>query len=371
MSVRLSVAMIVRNEEGVLARILDDANTFCDELVVVDTGSTDGTVALAQEHGATVSHFEWIDDFGAARNFAFDRCTGDWILWLDADERIPPAAQLGFKALKHDLQSRQDIDAVMIAARRGFSDVDPTVCTFSFNRERVIRRSAGLRWAGVVHEVIAVPAGRSMIFTDAWVEHRPTPDSRVGKGDRNLHILEKATAKGDRSPRTLFYYANELRDHGMHREARATYAEYAKVSDVAWERHAALLSMARCSEALGDEIAKIGYLQDAIALDSTRAEAWNMFGLHHYNKGEWAQAMPFFVAATSLTRPADGFISDVDYTCLPWDYLAICLARLGRHRQALEATFRAADTSPDRERLRANAVMAVNELIAPPDSLGP
>lgn len=88
--VRLSLAMIVKNEQRHLAHCLESVRGLVDEWIVVDTGSTDDTVAIAESFGATVSHFEWIDDFAAARNASLARCTGDWILVLDADESIDP-----------------------------------------------------------------------------------------------------------------------------------------------------------------------------------------------------------------------------------------------------------------------------------------
>ena len=84
----LSLAMIVKNEEHFLADALRSAAPFCDELVVVDTGSTDATVAIARSLGARVEHFAWCDDFSAARNASLRACRGQYILVLDADERL-------------------------------------------------------------------------------------------------------------------------------------------------------------------------------------------------------------------------------------------------------------------------------------------
>ena len=86
----LSLAMIVKNEEAVLGHCLDSVRGLADELVVVDTGSSDGTVALAESSGARIGHFPWRDDFAAARNESLRLCTGDWVLLLDADEAVDP-----------------------------------------------------------------------------------------------------------------------------------------------------------------------------------------------------------------------------------------------------------------------------------------
>ncbi|MCA9807241.1 MAG: glycosyltransferase, partial [Cyanobacteria bacterium HKST-UBA06] len=89
----LTLAMIVRDEEMTMDRVLTCASSFCDEIVVVDTGSTDQTIpiiqAFAQRHPnirVKIDHFEWINDFSAARNYAFSLSTSVWTMWLDADD---------------------------------------------------------------------------------------------------------------------------------------------------------------------------------------------------------------------------------------------------------------------------------------------
>ena len=86
----LSLAMIVKNEAAHLGHCLDSVQGLVDEIVVVDTGSSDDTVAVARARGAQVTRFDWIGDFSAARNASLAQVTGDWVLVLDADEAIDP-----------------------------------------------------------------------------------------------------------------------------------------------------------------------------------------------------------------------------------------------------------------------------------------
>jgi glycosyltransferase involved in cell wall biosynthesis len=354
--------MIVRDAEAQIDAVLEDASAVCDELVVVDTGSIDATKDLAAARGATVVEFEWIDDFSAARNVSFDHCTGDWILWLDADDRIPPRAQQELVRLKRRLTEMAEIDVVMIPYRVNFSQADPNICTFSFDRERVMRRSAGIRWWGAVHETINVPSP-PMRWTSAWVEHRPRTEDGADKVDRNLRILERALEGGDRSSRTIFYLANELKDHERWEEALAAYREYLDAEGTAaWERYSALLSMSICAEMSGDEEAKLDHLFTAMKLDSSRAEAFHRLGLHHYNRRQWQQAVPYFLAASSLPRPIDGFIDDTAYTWAAWDYLSVCHSELGMYEQALDETIKALQTSHDRNRLFKNIEFYLDRL---------
>ena len=86
--VTVSVAMIVKTEERTLARCLDSIRGAVDEIVIVDTGSVDATVEIARRYTDRIFEFPWIDDFAAARQFAFDQATGDWVAWLDADDVV-------------------------------------------------------------------------------------------------------------------------------------------------------------------------------------------------------------------------------------------------------------------------------------------
>jgi tetratricopeptide (TPR) repeat protein len=357
----LGLAMIVRDEEDSIGAVLADATTFCDELVVVDTGSADATVERAQAAGAQVHHFPWIDDFAAARNAAFGHCHSDWIVWLDADDHVPETAQAGFRQVKQQLCTEQ-VDAILVPYR--LFDGDAAHSLLSYDRERLLRRGASLRWEGAVHEAIAVPAGRFVRTAEsgieAWVEHRPRGAQPVT--DRNLTILQRLVDGGDRSPRTLFYLANELKDHARHEEAVPIYREYLSVAVLDWEAYDARVRLAQCLTALGREADGVEAAGVAMALDPSRAEAPMFIGRVHYAAQQWAKAAPMFLAATAATRPAWGFSDDAAYSHLPWDYLGVCLHQLGQQREALDATLRALESSPDQQRLRDNLRFIVERM---------
>ncbi|MBC8066081.1 MAG: glycosyltransferase family 2 protein, partial [Chlorobia bacterium] len=88
--IKLSACLIVKNESKNLSRCLESLKGIVDEIVVVDTGSTDDTVAIAESFGAKMGSFEWSHDFSAARNHSLEIATGDWVLWIDADEVLVP-----------------------------------------------------------------------------------------------------------------------------------------------------------------------------------------------------------------------------------------------------------------------------------------
>ena len=95
----LSLCMIVKNEEETLPQCLEPVKDVFDQIVVVDTGSEDNTVEIAKNYGAEVHYFPWIDDFSAARNESLKHATGDWIFWLDADDRMERQEALKLREL--------------------------------------------------------------------------------------------------------------------------------------------------------------------------------------------------------------------------------------------------------------------------------
>ncbi|WP_084700837.1 glycosyltransferase [Streptacidiphilus anmyonensis] len=363
----VSLSMIVKDEAESIVEVLGDASAFCDELVVADTGSTDGTQELARAAGARVVDVPWTEDFAAARNASLDACTGDWIIWLDADDRVPPASQQAFSRVLAALDG--DVDAVISPYHCAF-DESTGAPTFTTLRERVLRRAAGLRWSGAIHEVVDITAARTRSEPELVVEHRRTEAQAAKDEGRNLRILERLYAEGDRSPRTLYYRANELRDLGRHEEAAAAYAEVLETEQPAWERYFALMSRAECLQAVdrGAEAAEVALR--AVLLDPTRPEAWMVAGMIPYEQHDWARAVPFFSAATAArTRPAEGFVRDRDHGWAPWDFLSVCLGNSGRHEEALHAGVRALRGNPQADRVRGNLGWFVSELPVT-DSIG-
>jgi glycosyltransferase involved in cell wall biosynthesis len=353
--------MIVRDEQRTIGRLLAQAGEFCNELIVVDTGSTDDTRTIAEQAGATVLDFEWIDDFAAARNHSLRACTGEWVLWLDADDVLTPEVRAAYDEVKRTVLN-DTIDSVYAPYRYHF-DPNTGLCTYAFNRERLVRKVEGLHWAGAVHEVLMVPGSRHLQRDDLYIEHRPHPDRGPQKVGRNLAILEKVVAAGDDSPRTLFYLANELRDNARHDEAIKQYRRYLAVATLDWEAYAAEVSLAKCALALGrDEEAAVS-LHAAMRRDSARAEAFMLMGRMHYDRKEWTRAIPYYFAAAGAVRPDVGFVQEADYTFAPWDFLGVCLANAGRHDEAIEATKRSLKLgNPERDRLKANLRWSIDQL---------
>lgn len=201
----LSVCMIVRNEAANMADALEGLSSFADEIVVVDTGSTDGTRDIVARYTPHVYEFEWIDDFSAARNFAMSRATGDYHLWLDADDRIVPEMYKDINALKSQFDGKKAF-YFLLESRQ--NNAPPSFC----RQLRCTPLVPDVKFESRIHEQIfpsAVRAGLDLVSTDIVVLHLGymTEEARIAKAKRNLEILEKQREDGADSGALYFFLA--------------------------------------------------------------------------------------------------------------------------------------------------------------------
>lgn len=223
---QLTIFVIARNEEQFLPQCLASVRGLADQLIVVDTGSTDRTVAIAREHGAEVVSHPWADDFSAARNAALEHATGDWVLFLDADEELPAA--------EHD-RLRADMAAPEVLAVRlrleNVGQEEDGVC----HVPRLWRNAPGLFFHGRVHEQVFPSI---LVKCEAWgletrlgtatLRHhgyRPDVVRDRNKVERNLRLLCRAVEELPGEPMLLMNLGLELVRAGDPRAGLAQYRE--------------------------------------------------------------------------------------------------------------------------------------------------
>ena len=194
--IKISQCMIVKNEEQNIRQALSWGKGVAYEQIVVDTGSTDNTVKIAEEMGAKVFHFEWCDDFSAAKNYAIEQASGDWIAFLDADEyfskrdahRIPGILK---KIENMSLKSRR-----IHIMRAAWLHLDDEGKVFSAGQQdRIFRNIKGLRYKNRVHEVLTLSNGQLPRYslTDLAIMHTGYMKSISSeKGNRNIPLLKKS-----------------------------------------------------------------------------------------------------------------------------------------------------------------------------------
>lgn len=338
----LSLCMIVRNEEATLARCLESVTGAVDEIVIVDTGSADGTKEIALRYTDKVIDFPWRDDFSAARNEAFAHAAKPYLLWLDADDVLDAGDRAKLIALKPRLDGT--VDAVMTPYYYAFDGSGRP--SLIFERERIVRAAAGFRFEGAVHEAMAV-SGR-VIHEDIVIRHARAADA--GHTGRNLAIYERMIANGERlAKRDRYYYARELADAGRHREAEAAFARFLDMDAGDDERQDACIRRGRCLLALGDYDGAKAQLFGALAVRAGRAEAFCALGEVCMAQGKDDDAMFYYRAALLCGEPPMGcaFTEPAAYDYIPLMQLCVLCDRRGDYCEASRMNERALLLRPD------------------------
>lgn len=207
---KISACVIAKNEEQNLPRWLACAKAFADEIVVVDTGSTDRTAEIARAAGARVYSFAWRDDFAAAKNFAIQKARGNWIVFLDADEYFPTEDLPKVKALIHRFD-REERTAGFLCPLVNI-DVDCGNLISSGGMQiRVFRRHPDLRYQGAIHEQLGARSGAWNVPTvqDVKILHTGYSSSMMrAKLERNLHFLLAERKKRGEKWTDAYYLAD-------------------------------------------------------------------------------------------------------------------------------------------------------------------
>ncbi len=339
---RVSLCMIVKNEEKVLARCLNSVTGCFDELIIVDTGSTDNTKEIAAQFTAQVYDFEWCDDFAAARNFSFSKATCEWIMWLDADDILTSENKDAFLSLK-ERGVPSDFSAVGLRYDTAYDESGNV--TFSYERERIIRRDAPHEWVGFVHEVLSYEG--PILHTDIAVSHRSVKEEYP---DRNLRIYEKQLATGvGFSPRDMFYFGRELCYHRQYWRALAVLKSFIEAGG-GWVENIieACKISAGCYTALGNTHAAHQCLCESFLYDLPRAEICCEIGAGLMEKGQYSSAAYWYETALRCTPQfRDGSFVDLNcYGYLPNIQLCVCYDRMGDFQKAEQYNLRAGHYRP-------------------------
>ena len=210
--ITVSACLIVKNEAKNLPRCLNSIKGFVDEIVIVDTGSTDDSIEIAEGYGAKIGHFAWNDDFSAARNHALSLATGNWALWIDADEELTPdSIQALRRAVVRPHFGGYAIEIV------NFTDDRSDAAQYIHKPIRLFRLAPGVRFSGKIHEQVSPSLSEKNLpwayLDGARILHygyRPTEMVERGKVQRTVTLLEKELAE---DPENAFQWFNLANAH--------------------------------------------------------------------------------------------------------------------------------------------------------------
>ena len=337
----ISLCMIVKNEEQTLEKCLSSIASAVDEIIIADTGSTDGSKEIAKRFTDKVYDFEWIDDFSAARNFAFSLASKELLMWLDADDVIAGDGAKKLIELKNNFPS--DVSIVYMPYNIAFDNHGNP--TFSYYRERIVRAAARPKWIEPVHEVIDVKG--KAVYSDIAVEHRKVKTNPSG---RNLRIMEKQLELGKSlSPRLKFYYARELMFSGATDKAVEAFDEFL-ADEGGWSENkiCACNDISSCYEALGKDDKALESAFKGLTYDVPRSKSLCRIGELFFKSKRFYEAKYWYEAALNTPHTQNLGFNEMDYDgYIPALQLCVICDRLGDREKAVYYNEIAGDYKPD------------------------
>ena len=352
----LSLCMIAKDCGAFLDTCLGSVEKFVDEIVLVDTGSSDDTVLKAQAHGAKVivcnheTHPDWflkdedtgkyfLSDFAAARNLSYEKSSGDYQFWIDADDTVEQAGCL--RAVVADMK-KNNIQVAYFTYNYAFDALGNVVC--QLQRERINQRGYGT-WVSPIHEVRTRPGGHEKLYPGVLIKHhRDLPDFKglckeTKVKDRNYKILKHLYDKseGKLDARSMFYLGNESR-YTHTDDAIGYYEDCIKKSDLASERTDARMIIGQIYESRNKlEMALRCYAAASVDFPGS-PDPWFSLARMAYAREQWAQCCEFTEHGFALKDSHTLSISNpLDRTWAPHLYYNFALNKLGRVKEALDS----------------------------------
>ena len=293
--ITISLCMIVKNEEKNLERCLKSYAPLMDEIIVVDTGSTDKTKEIASRFTDKIYDFKWVDDFSAARNFSFEKATCDYIFSADADEVLDEENREQFTILKQVLD--EEIEIVQMYYGNQFQN--GTIYNYDCElRPKLFKRLRNFTWIEPIHETVRT---LPVVFdSDIVITHMPEESHTK----RDLEAFERMVRRGERmSARLHNIYAKELFVSGDESDFEraipffeSSFLDENRADD---EKLEAVCVLAKAYRLLKKDAKFVKCVFSEIGIC---AEICYEIGQYFYDNGEYADAMHWFLVATN-TQP--------------------------------------------------------------------
>ncbi|MBO5341785.1 MAG: glycosyltransferase family 2 protein [Lachnospiraceae bacterium] len=297
----VSVCMIVKNEEKVLKRCLDSLQGLWDELIIVDTGSEDRTKEIAAAYTDKVFDFAWIDDFSAARNYAFSKAACDYVYSADADEYLDDTNRERFLQLKENLLPEIEVVQMWYVTPEEYNTTE------NFERQyrpKLYKRLRTPAWIDPIHEIVRMDP--VVYDSDIEILHKP----HDMHASRDFRVFRKHIEKGLKlSARLHTMYARELLMSGE-KEDFALAAEYFRENKQeagslgdTQRYQEALCVLAKAYRMEGAEFVFLETALDGIATVPC-SEICVELGIFYFDKKEYEKAASWFEKAMYMTAPA-------------------------------------------------------------------
>ena len=309
--IRISQCMIVKNEEKNIRRALSWGKDIVFEQIVVDTGSTDRTVEIAREMGAKVYHFEWIDDFAAAKNYAIEQASGEWIAFLDADEYMNQEDTRKLTRLLEQISVPKKGEKIPLFIRCALVNLDDRGKPFNVSfQDRIFRNRKDMRYQGKIHEQIQMPPGGRFTFLQAGnllsifhTGYGKNVYEETGKLERNIELLERELEQDPENYIAWSYLGDVQRGSGDWEGAVVSYRKalagkqggnliYQRYLDA---RAGLMVVLAETADQWETEEEIFQWAKDYGYPETDNPDPWFFLGLWHYNRQEMEEAREQFL----------------------------------------------------------------------------
>ncbi|MBB5149788.1 glycosyltransferase family 2 protein [Ureibacillus thermosphaericus] len=220
----ISLCMIVKDEADFIEQCLKSVQKIVQEIIIVDTGSTDKTIDICKKYNATVFSYAWNDHFAEARNFALSKATGNWILWLDADEEL----ETGHEQLLMEVLKNSTTTMYLMPVMNYYGESFPVdrEKAFIYYQPRLFQNHKGIQFYNRIHETPIFPNPHDSSYTTDYLEipihHYGYIDkltTKRNKAERNLQLIQEEYKNPNHSPWIEYHLANEYYRRGDYNKA--------------------------------------------------------------------------------------------------------------------------------------------------------
>jgi glycosyltransferase involved in cell wall biosynthesis/tetratricopeptide (TPR) repeat protein len=303
----ISACIIARDEAKHIGATLESIRPYVQEIVVVDTGSSDDTMAVCAKYADKLERFtacndenDKIIDFSLARNRSFALATQPWAMWIDADDVLVGGEHLAGIVAAHDQQRK-----VCILWQYDYDNDGQGNITMQFIRERLVKSPNDFHWISPVHETLIPKEGDSFkaLVSEIKTVHRRREIAKSVESGRNLRILQRHyNSGGDKDPRTLYYLGLELGWTGNPDQAKEMHKRYIAISGWEDEKYLAHMEVCRHAQQMGQFDEAIEWALKAIPVRETWGEAFFSLCKSYYFRAQQTGAVRDWERAVNFAR---------------------------------------------------------------------
>lgn len=332
----VSLAMICKNEQSNIGQLLDIVCPILEEVIIVDTGSTDDTLSILKDYQSKynnliVDHFEWVKDFSKARNYAFSKATQTWVMFLDCDDLVDP---IELKKFKEDFLGNENVDCwILDYIYSRYPNGEPQTI---LGRERFLRRSCNPTWIGAIHETVAIWDMRQMNYSSLKVIHNQT--GKTIDYNRNVDILESEYEKNPNDPRTAYYYGKELFDR-VDSKGIEVLNHFVSMKNTYWDDEINARFRLACDHLVKNELDQaLDHADRIYRLDGTRlrAEGYWIYGQVEQKLRNQKVAIRWYNRCLDGEPPSPRVLNREYYTWNPMFRMSECYLELGNLEESIK-----------------------------------